>query len=276
LQKQFLHAHRSTLEGIIFGPSHLWRGLHPKHFDREVASLALSSSSPNVDYRLYESIKDEVSPEFYVFCLSLGYLRHHNGPAWMASRNLPYYYSGFSPWQLEGRFLARIPLRRLRAAEKEARHYDRWGIEYDIPSGGHIFQHLHHQDSLILRHPKTRWVMAKHNLASPRQVGKNVALFKKIIRECRAQGIKVIFVSSPKYWIYNQQLNPDFALEREAFLAEVVDQETVFFLDYDSLFERDASMFLDIHHLNDAGMKRFSQTLSQAVDSLLSPGKPIR
>lgn len=267
-QKKFIEKNKDFLEGVIFGPSHIWRGIQPKYLDYKVASLAMKGSRPNIDYLLYEYTKEIAKPNFYIFDLSLRYLEQQNNEDWIKGKKLPYYFHNINREKLGDFFLTTIPLKEnITLYEKK---YDKWGFQLKIPKQKDIFKQLNFQDSLILQHSTTKKILARHNTISKNNktiLNKN--LYEKIIAECANQDIKIIFISTPKYHHYNKGFKQKYTLERRNFLNQVVDNKTVFFLNFETFNENNPHLFFNINHMNPEGAKIFSQHLSQVLKTIL-------
>lgn len=269
-QKKLLAENKHELEGVILGPSHTWRSIHPKYIDYKVASLALSGSSPNVDYLIYEYAKEQVQPSFYIFDLSQMYLAKQNDDDWIKAKKLPYYYPNIKTGALTDLFIIRVPLRNYLFLDYKKPKYDRWGFNSEIRAELDIFKQLNYQDSLILNHPSTQGVLKKQlEEAINNKTHLNAVLYKKIISECIEKGVKVVFLSPPKYHLYNENIEERYAIERQEFLDQVVDDEHVFFLNYENFNEHNPKFFFDFNHLNIDGTEAFSKELNKSLRKIL-------
>ncbi|MEL7219908.1 MAG: hypothetical protein AAGJ93_01235 [Bacteroidota bacterium] len=269
-QKKFLEEKLEELEGVVIGPSHSWRSIQPKYLDYTVASLAFSGSSPNVDQLIYEYVEERANPSFYLFDLSTMYLAKQNTNEWINAKKLPYYYPNIKTGNLSDYFLTRVPLRNYLFLKKRKSRYDRWGYNYEIQLPIDIFKQLNYQDSLIVNHPSVQGVLNQQlEEAKDNKTHLNIEIYKKIIQECRAKGTKIIFISPPKYHIYNENMEERFALERQQLLDKVVDNENVFFLNFEKKYEYEPTFFFDFNHLNVEGSKNFSLELNKSLKEII-------
>ena len=259
-----------------YGPDrwpHFWSipqyaRLHPKYFDYTIATLAVPGSAPNIDYHFYEYAMRKCEPRFVIFDLSVGYLRKFNDRSWIEGRKLPYYFGNFAGG-IWSHFLSRYPLKEHFGAEEQEK-YDRWGQPVEISAKKDIFARLSYRDSLILQHSKTTYTFEKQQLPKdPKRLRSNTGLYRKIIEECTARGIKVVFVSPPKYHLYNSGINQDYEYERTAFLQDIVDNDYVYFLNYENALEKQSRLFYNVNHLNQEGAGIFSKELNEVLKKIM-------
>ena len=267
-KRKFLLENTDQIDGLIFGPSHSMRALHPKYFDYTIATLAVPGSAPNIDYHFYEYAMRKCEPRFVIFDLSVGYLRKFNDRSWIEGRKLPYYFGNFAGG-IWSHFLSRYPLKEHFGAEEQEK-YDRWGQPVEISAKKDIFARLSYRDSLILQHSKTTYTFEKQQLPKdPKRLRSNTGLYRKIIEECTARGIKVVFVSPPKYHLYNSGINQDYEYERTAFLQDIVDNDNVYFLNYENALEKQSRLFYNVNHLNQEGAGIFSKELNEVLKKIM-------
>ena len=273
-QKKYIDNNKSKIDGIIFGPSHSWYGIYPKYLNYNVASLALTSSSPNVDYLLYNYTKEKVNPKFLIFDLSLGYLTTHNDIDYISHKKLSYYFSNIKKDGLKDFFLVRYPLKdemNLLFKDKKS-NIDKWGFQYKVPPGVDIFSKLNFQDSLIVNDKASEATLKRHKERSKESnTAPNISLYKKIVSECVSKEVKVVFISLPKYYVYNEKIDKtnELSTERMKFLNEIVDNKLCFFLNYEDFFENDTKLYYDIDHLNTEGAIAFTKELNRVLKDII-------
>jgi len=101
----------------------------------------------------------------------------------------------------------------------------------------------------------------KHeHIASSKIDSINLSLFKNIINFTKANGIKLIIVTSPSSIYY------DNSCETRTTLAELCENDGIQYLDYTgNLIFEDPSLFTDESHLNDDGARIFSSHISHEL-----------
>jgi hypothetical protein len=99
-----------------------------------------------------------------------------------------------------------------------------------------------------------------------------IKLFDEYLRECRATGIKVVFVSPPEY-VDAREFVP-YRTELSVMVRELSRKYEVPLLDYSqNWLTRQPSMYFDPIHLNSTGAKLFSAELAKDVRALFPEGK---
>jgi len=270
-QKKYLIENQTNIDGVIFGSSHMWRSLFPKYLDYNVASFARSGSAINIDSYLYNYVSKLVTPKFYVFDLSQTYLNSSKDQNYTSTNKLQYYFPTSDNRNLSDNFLIKLPLRKYFFFEKEEKiKYDKWGSEITIPKKINFLKKLGFNDSLLLNITRSKRVLKKHNESINKSIcDKNITFLKKIIDDCKKKNIKLIFMSPPKYHIYNKKLNHELALQRDVFLKEFVDNKNVFFLNFENFEEDNSKLFFDLNHLNIEGAKIFSEAFNKRLKTIL-------
>ena len=279
LRKKYLDEHKSEIEGIAFGPSHMERALYPKLLDYNTVSLAMSSSAPNTDYFLYKYSTNITNPKFLIFDLSLGYLFKRNNNQYFSKTQLSYYYSNDNKRELKDLFILRYPFRNQleQIVQPELKvKTDEWGFVKKIDDSKELFKRCNYKDDLIVKHKHTRGIIRSHGkkILNTRNIDifeENIKLYQEIIEESKAKGVKVIFVNTPKYHIYNNGIkeNKEFQKKRNKFLKEVVDNKTCFYFDFSRKYEDNVYLFFNVNHMNVEGAKLFTKDLNKILNDII-------
>lgn len=271
-QTKFIAQNKKDLEGFIFGSSHNWRGIHPEFLEMNTASLARPGSRPNIDYLLFEYALERTTPKFLILDLSQGYLSGKRSINWIKGQKMPFYFSNIrgEGITIKDLFFVQLPLKHYLDFGKKDKLYDQWGFENRIPMKRDIFKQLDYKDSLIISNLVNQGTIKKHNAKSKDDTyGKNIELYKKIIGKCSNRGVKVIFISAPKYYFYTMNLDKQYVVDRQEFLNQVVDNRNVFFLNYETFLEREPALFFNINHLNPKGAQILTQKLNEDLNMIL-------
>jgi len=270
IQKKIILDHSNDLEGLVFGSSYMWCSIQPQYLDRRVGSLALIGSAPRVDYLIFTYAKQVSKPKFILLDGSKSYFMNYKSSDFIKSSNLSYYFPGMESRELADFFLTEIPLSQ-HFPMKNPLKYNQWGYYTEIPMEQDLFKELNYQDSLISNHPRTKSLFTDFKgIKRANKTLSNLDFCRKIIQECLAEEIKVIFISPPKYHLFNQFIDELHLTEREAFMDEIVDNQRVFFLNYERHNEKNPKLFFNVNHLNLEGSQVFSQELNKDLNNILN------
>ena len=270
LQKQFILNNRHNLDGLIFGSSYMWCSIHPQYLDSKVASLALVGSAPTIDYSLFTYAKKLAKPKFILLDGSRTYFWNTQDHEFIKSTNLSYYFPTLRSRALADHFLTTVPLRQHFRTTISSR-FDQWGKQTKYLEEQDLFHSLNYQDSLIANHPQTQGLFTEmKSIISANNISDNLKLCRRMLKECLKEKIEVIFISPPKYYLFNRLVDQQHLNERDAFMREIVDNHHVFFLNYEHFQERNATLFLNANHVNNEGAKLFSKKLNSDLHQLFT------
>lgn len=270
IQQEYLLKNKKQVEGLIFGPSHMWRAINPEKFDYNVASFAIAESALNVDKYIYEYTINKSHPNFLIIDLSAGYLEKLNDSFWISARRLPYYY-GYFDWehfQLKDYFLIEVPIWKNRKSflkPEISNAYNKWGFKEKNSVKRDLFKKANYELEQIKIFENKRGVLNKHNHTIDKNYNYNVKELLLLVKETKKKGIKVIFVSPPKFYLYNAGLIQEHRDRRAAFLHKVVDNKNVYFWDYETFHEKDIHLFIDYNHLNPKGASLFTCEINKRL-----------
>ncbi|MFY0594217.1 hypothetical protein [Roseivirga sp.] len=269
-QKKYFLENSDKLDGLIFGSSFMWCGIQPQYLDGNVGSFALAGSALNIDYSIFSYAKEVSQPKFVLLDASKTYFVNYQGGHFIRSTKLPYYFPTIKDHELTGYFLTEMPLSQYFPL-KTSLKYDQRGYQLEIPEEWNVFKEVDYQDSLIDKHPRVeRQYASMKGIIRANKVQDNLDLYRKILEECLEENIKVVFVSPPKYHLFNEFVDRQRLEERDAFMKEVVDNEHIFFLNYDKAYEKNSQLFFDLNHLNNEGSMEFTKALNRDLKSILN------
>ena len=263
---RWFRAHGAEAEGLIFGPSLLVQGIDPAGFEMPVVSLALSASAPDVDVRLLRRALDVADPEFVLFDLTTGTLDRRKPAKYYSQRKL-YYYLGIDheDWELRDMFFSSYPHYRYFYRTPSRRKFDERGFATVVPPDEDYMRLLGYDKDSIAAEKRLMRKMRKQHLYSDYDNQLNRQELKAVIELCRERGIKFIFLSPPKYELFNENIQDLHRDRRNAFLQEVVDGRTVFFWDYGFFGQDDPRNFHNINHLSPVGAQKFTAALNARI-----------
>lgn len=280
VKKDYLYKNYNQLQGMIFGPSHMWRSINPEWLDYNTASLAFSGCAINVDYKLFDRHKGAPKLKFVIFDLSAGYQERLQSDAWIKAKKLYYYFGAKSNrFSLQENFYVHYPiwddierlLGKTKATDQNNSKMNQWGFVTEIPAQKNLFKRADFDKSIIGERGIGKRTIKRHYYD---RFDETIAQFSEdkildIITQCKTRGIKVIFVSPPKYYLYNQQLQEEHISRRAALLEKIIDNEDVFFMNLDKIFENDPTYFYNVNHVNSKGAKVVTNRINEQLHEIL-------
>lgn len=262
--------HKDRVEGLIFGPSYIVRSINPAALDRPSASLALGGSGANVDAKIFAKTIKTCNPEFVIMCYTDGWLERRKDTEYFASTKLSHYFGiRYDGWRLKDAFYSSYPLYRYFTAEPQPLPFNEQGFLLEVEPEKDLFRELEYDTLRIENYPK---YARFSRFSGPRNSDENNRLnrkdLKSVVDICRERNIKLIFLSPPLYYLYNEKIRPELGERGRLFLDEVVDNETVFYWDYHRFEEKSPRNFFNVNHMSPHGAKRFTAELNERLNEL--------
>ena len=96
----------------------------------------------------------------------------------------------------------------------------------------------------------------------------NSELIDKAIKTCIKNKIKVIFVSPPKHYLYNNHMVTEKLKRRNDFFDKYKGNHDVYIFNYEEAYEMETQLFLNEDHLNLEGSKIFTKELNARLKEL--------
>ena len=93
-------------------------------------------------------------------------------------------------------------------------------------------------------------------------------MVSKAIESCQKKKIKVILLSPPNYYLYNNQMNENILTRRNSFFDKFRNEPSVFIFNFERLYEDQTSYFLNEDHLNQEGPEVFTKFINQELKRL--------
>ncbi|PHR68768.1 MAG: hypothetical protein COA67_12410 [Lutibacter sp.] len=263
IKRDYIENNNENIEGLIFGSSTLLQGINPAILKMNTASLAIAGNDVNSGVVLFNAVKEQLKLKFIIFELSNGYLGKKNPKGSLRSKKAPFYFNTPKK-EVKDFFLARYPLKKqLLNKKNRLSSYNKWGFDTKVKTTD--FDRFHYNDSIILKSEQMLNVLKYHNVINANNYIFNINLLHELIEICKNENIKVVFVSPPKYHLYNNVLIDEHSSRRKEFLEDVIDNKNVFFWNYERTYENDSQSFSDLIHLNLDGAQLFSEKINQEL-----------
>lgn len=269
-QRDYFDEHYAKLKGLIFGPSHLLRSVDPLQLDMLTVSFAQQGNPFNLDYLLIDKALEKSHPDFILLDFSLGRPEHILTDNLRKKRMFYYFGVRIAPPKLKDFFLLRHPVYRFLAKRPKGKR-NAAGFEYELPPPDQNAKKraaVLKDTSLIHGNETVNRVLEKHQQLDSMNREQNFSMLLTLIDRCKAAGIRLIFISPPKFFLYNQLINPTHRTVRAEFLAKVVDDQHVYFWDYETFGDHESDYFYNLNHMSPAGATAFTAELNRRLRSL--------
>jgi hypothetical protein len=267
--KDYLKQNQNKIDGLIFGPSHIKRAINPQYLTANTASVALYGSSINVDYLLLKSILKSEKPKFILFDFSAGYPEKLNFYDWIKGNNLTYYFDLDMRYKLKDYFFTQYPLHKyFKKSHKTKEDFNKWGFELKIENRKNDFLNFNFDTTKIRNSEDAILTLKLHNSFNKKARKQNLEYLLEIAAICKSKNIKLIFLSPPKSFIYNESLLPEYHEYRTEFLKTLVDNKDVFFWDYSAFYQKNIDSFYNINHLNPKGAELFTKEINARLKQM--------
>lgn len=269
-QRDFFALHQDSLAGIMVGPSYSKRAINPLALDYLTASFANAGSSVEMDVVVAERALSLSEPEFILFDLSVGRLDSPT-PLDVEKKRL-YYYYGVTTQRLTLKdfFLLRHPFYRFFTESKAPPALNEAGFQYEVKKDADNDRtNLLYEPENFAQNKQAQELLSSHNQQDPDTRKKQVAMLHHLIETCRSKGIKVVFHSPPKFYLYNEHLADWHREHRLAFLEDVVDDSTVYFWDLEDFHAHKPDLFLNINHVSPLGAVDYTREINRRLATIL-------
>lgn len=276
-KKTYIEANKDCIEVLVLGSSHNWRAINPKYLSYKTAPLAHGESAMNIDFLLFNKYIDEL-PQLKVVIFELGYhnLEEKRDGNWNKNNLYKIFYSvdNYNKYDkhqpLKDYFLLssnfKEYMRIFFTAQAERRNgiFNEYGFIEDESNSR--FKKLHYDSTLIRKTSMSEYLYDRHQHESEVWYRENLAELNAAIKKCRERNIKIVLLSPPKYYLYNQYMKLTKVKRRENALKAYTGQEDIYIFNYERLYEYQATMFKNEDHLSLKG----AQLFSLKVDSILT------
>lgn len=268
---EYLNKNKNEIEGIVLGPSHSMRGINPAFFDRNVATLALPGCPFSISYLFFEKFKHIPNLKFVILDLSKGILSTSLSDSWLKKERVGYYFSlDLEEKSWRDYFYIQYPLRNIFNQKRRGHPTNKWGFYEKVKKRGTTFK-KEGLDSIRLAetHERKKGSVDKFFRDYDDSVYKdNVIKLQNIVAYTKANGIKLFLISPPKYYIFNELINSRTLLmeKRDDAISDLIDNQTVYFWDYQETYQNKPDIFNNINHLNVEGAEFFTKELNHRIE----------
>ena len=108
----------------------------------------------------------------------------------------------------------------------------------------------------------------RHQRENLNYYNKITALLDDAINKCLARNVKVILLSPPKYYLYNDYMNHNKLIRRNDFFNKYKNNKDVFIWNYERKYEFQTKYFLNEDHLNLEGSKMFTNEINNKLHEI--------
>lgn len=272
LKAEYVKTFKDSIEILILGSSQTNKGLNPEDLDFIVAPLANDGSTLNLDYLLFERYFDQLpNLKFVMFELSYHALEDSKPNDWNKNHLFYNYYKinnyGKEP-PLSEKFLVtsnpKLYLMRYftPVSKLEDSKFNDVGFILNSTSRFHKYDY----DSVrISESSQQEYMEGRHQKIDLENFKNNVNLMDNAIEKCLNQGVKVILLSPPKHYLYNQNMREEKLERRDKFFDKYKNRNGVYIWNYERLYENRTEWFLNEDHLNPEGAKIFASDLNKRL-----------
>jgi len=270
---EFIQKNAQDVRLIVFGSSHNQNAVNPEFFPFLAANLAYGGQDIKLDSALLEKYLPQLnSLKAVVFELDYHTLEELNTPDYF---RLAWYHQLHDLSYGEVDFFSKISLY---ASEPEffndhvKRTFDPREYKYEMNEFGFLRNDFpgvflsYKNDSVSIAESAAQRLQSRHSGISVKNYSENSDCLRNMIAMCKQENVKVFLVASPMFATYRSLEKAEKLKRRNAFLQEVVDHQSVFFLDFEANSAFHLSDFKNDDHLNSAGAEKYTKMLG---DSLL-------
>ena len=269
-------ARQDSVRIMLLGSSMSNKGINPEYVRPEMISLANDGSTLNLDRLLFDRYLETFpNLEMVIFELSYHTLEDRKPNTWNKNHLFLTFYGvnnyGKDPALSEHFLMTSNPreyLKRYLTPEdkKDDSQFNAHGFVLNSESRFAPYDY----DSIKIAETSLKEYMGgRHEREQIDVYHDNIRLLNEAIDTCLAKNIKVVLLSPPKHYLYNQR-NKSAKVERlQNYLQEVRQREHVYVLNYDQDYQYQTELFLNEDHLNLEGSTEFSKRLSRELNTIL-------
>lgn len=257
------HIYYDKITMMILGPSHTYRSVNTSMLDYQVINKSQGGIPIDECILIYwKNITNYPNIKYILFDLSQGYLDGR------ANETKSLYQKKIYQWLINNRFdflvkyiNVSLPLKNeLKIITNKDYLKTSFG---KIEEQRKVFEHLK-RDIVKIDTSRQSWeIINKHNNISNNNMQESIRDLENIINDSKKRNIKFIFISPPKYKLYNDCLIQVHAINREKIVNKFVDNKNVFFWNYETFHEQDPNLFFNVNHMNPEGANLFTNQFNK-------------
>jgi hypothetical protein len=271
-KSNYLDNTSKNIEVLFLGSSHTFYGINPEYINAKSFNAAYLSQTLNYDFEILKKYENKWTNLKYIVMpvdySSLYFKLEASVEAWRVKGYVIYY--GINTCS---NIVVHTEILSTKLRTNISRLYRFYykhipGITSSKLGWGTGFNSKNNRDLIVTG----KLAAERHHAGNALFFNENVETLRSIISFARAKNIKILFLTSPAYKTYTQNLDNDQLSQTIKTLTEIVRSypNTFYFnLLNDSTFTKDD--FFDGDHLNEIGAKK----LTLKVDSLLRINKKI-
>lgn len=277
-KSEHLYKHQDSIELMVLGSSQNWRAINPEFLSQKTAQLAHPSSATNIDYLLFEKFFSQLpNLKCVIFELSYQSLESICTNTWPNNHLLLHYYGinnyGRKPPLTEHFLISANPKEYLKRyftkqTKQKFGSYNEFGFIYAYPQSR--FKEHNFDKEEIKESSMTEYLKGRHQSESIENLNRNRRYLDSAISRCLENNVKVILLSPPKYYLYNEYMNQDKLKRRNQFLDTYRKVPNVYIMNYELEYESEVEMFLNEDHLNPLGAELFTKELNYRISQIES------
>ena len=271
-KSEYIDKNKDDIELLILGSSQINKGLNPVDLDLLTAPLSNDGSTLNIDYLLFERYFSEL-PELkcVIFEISYHSLEDRKGNNWNKNHLFYHYYKvnnyGKKPSLSEHFLVSSNPKLYLMRyftplSNLEDSKYNELGFVLNSTSR---FGKYDYDIEKIEETSMKEYMNRRHTAINMDNYQSNSKLIDEAIKTCIKNNVKVVLVSPPKHYLYNNQMVAEKLIRRNDFFDKYKDVQDVYILNYEEAYEMKTELFLNEDHLNLEGSKIFTLELNERL-----------
>ncbi len=277
IKSDYIEKNKSNIEILLLGSSQNNKAINSEFLDFKIAPLANDGSTINIDFLLFEEYFPKLpNLKIVIFELSYHSLEDLKPNNWNKNHLFLKFYNinnyGKNPPLSEQFLITSNPKEYLKKyftpnLKLKDNKYNPFGYTLNSPSR---FKKYNYNKKLIDKTSMDEYLRYRHQTENIKNYHINTKLLKKAIKICSRNNIKFVFLSPPKYYLYNNHLNKKRANRRNLFLEETLTIKNLYVWNFEHLYENKTEYFLNEDHLNYKGSKQFTTVINQKLKYLIS------
>lgn len=276
---EYVNNHRN-IETLVIGSSHAYYGINPEYFTKKAFNEANVSQDLHYDYIILKDGIDKLNNlKLVVITLSAFSFyselnvgneswRIYNYRYWRSTED----YSNSDAFDIKNYSVFIASPDKVSYAARivnyyATNHFDLnwspygWGINYQSQSSE--AELTKSGKSAALRHQKNNLFNAT-----------SIEHFNKIIDICKSKNVKLLFVTTPAYHTYQNNLKKEILNNFYNYTSKTINNNNdVKYINYLNDRRFDSSDFYDADHLNHKGSAKFSKIIDIEIENMQSKAK---
>lgn len=276
-KSDYIVKNANDIEVLLLGSSQTNKSVNPKFLEFKTAPLANDGNTLNIDYLLFEEYFPKL-PNLKVVFFELSYhsLEDLKSNNWNKNHLLLKFYNvnnyGKNPPLSERFLISSSPKEYLKIfftpqSKLEDNKFNKYGYILNSPSR---FKKHKYDPETIKKTSMKEYLKGRHQDENLDYYKINTTLLETAINKCLANNIKIVLLSPPKYYLYNNHLNKIRAERRISFLNKYKNVPNVYIWNFENKYETKTNYFLNEDHLNYEGSKQFTEFLNEKMKKIIS------